>query len=131
MDCSAPAFEDDNTRIAAVMPDPALGDQCPHCGRPYDTAEEPSGPFDPQAFLDALVTQTRTPGEIGERVLCLSYLLNRTAPESVPTGPKTLRQLADSIGVSHVAAARRVNKLQADFIEHLAHCLNRPPHSCE
>ncbi len=120
MDYDLPTgFDDDGQPILVAMP------------AVYDDHDQEQTAFDPQAFLDALVSATRTPGEIGERVLCLSYLLNRTAPESVPTGPKTLRQLADSIGVSHVAAARRVNRLRADFIEQFASCLNNRPHSCE
>lgn len=132
MDFEQPSYDDDARPIAAVMPDADLGDVCPHCGRTYadDSGQEPTGPFDPEKFIDAMLTGAASAAKVGEHAVMLAYLLKQAGAD-IPSGPRSLRELAAWLGVSHVTAAARLTTFKAGFAAQTRGFLTNRPHSCE
>jgi len=102
----------------------------PVCGcdgdPPEDEGENEDGgaptDFTLPETLDFLLLGTASASAVGERALVFGYVCN-TSKVPVPRAPRTLRELAGRLGVSHVAAGDRVNKFRAIFQQELAHYL--------
>ncbi len=86
-------FDDDGQIVPVKWPDD--DDEEVLAGRNTSTLEG--------AVLN-LVIAAPTPALVGERSILLSYLYETSA------APKTLRELGERLGVSHVAARSRLNK---------------------
>ena len=85
------AFDDEGQRVPVFWPDDYVDDD----QAPRSTLEG--------AVLDFLLAAP-TAALVGERSILISYILKTTA------APKTLRELGERLGVSHVAARSRLNK---------------------
>jgi len=93
-------FDDDGQIVPVVWPDA------------FDVHEQSSRSTLEGAVLDFLLAAP-TAALVGERSILISYILKTTA------APKTLRELGERLGVSHVAARSRLNKFKRQMLSEL------------
>ena len=88
----------------------------------YGDEPQPDAGLELEPVLDMLLCGCRSTQAIGERALCLAFLMERCAGR-----PRTLRELGAFMGCSHVAARARLNRFKASFAEDFARMLNKDP----
>jgi hypothetical protein len=78
--------------------------------------------LDLEPVIDVLLLGAKSAREVGERVVCLAYLMDR-----VTRRPKSYRELALWLECSHVASRARVNRLRHILRTEFAPQLNKTP----
>ncbi len=87
----------------------------------YDEPQPDAG-LEIEPVLDMLLCGCHSTQAIGERALCLAFLMQGCVGR-----PRTLRELGAFMGCSHVAARARLNRFKASFAEDFARMLNKDP----
>ncbi len=97
------AFGPEHDRVPIVLPDPAIGDICPHCGRDYE-ADEGAMTTPPHRdygrLFGMLISGATDETVIFRRVMALAYMLH------APGAPRSLAELGLALGISKQAAAK-------------------------
>jgi hypothetical protein len=95
-------FDDDGERVPIENPDIYTDEPAVESILPGIT---------PIIFLECMLEGCRNSTDLGERLILFMYLYRK----KIPQAPQTTRELAPWLGVSHVSAASKVNKLEQDL----------------